>query len=188
MTKTSWTMKISDFCLMNIKFVTIRKGDDILTTYTDLLIEADNNNLITREKPLRAHKGRIKGNRIAINNRLTETEKKCVLAEELGHYYTGVGNILDQSTTTNRKQELHGRIHAYNRLIGLMGIVKAYKHRCSCLSEAAEFLDVTEEFLADTITHYKNKYGIYTKVQNYVIVFEPTLLVLDTQQITPSNM
>lgn len=159
-----------------------------MTTYEDLLIEADNNNLITKEKPLRAHKGRIKGNRIAINNSLTETEKKCVMAEELGHYYTGVGNIQNQSSTANRKQELHGRIYAYNQLIGLTGIVKAYKHHCTCLSEAAEFLDVTEEFLAETITYYKNKYGTYTKVQDYVIVFEPTLLVLESQQINPSNI
>ena len=60
-----------------------------MTTYEDLLIEADNNNLITKEKPLRAHNGRIKGNRIAINSKLPEKEKKCVMAEELGHYYTG---------------------------------------------------------------------------------------------------
>ena len=118
-----------------------------MTTYEDLLIEADNNNLITKEKPLRAHNGRIKGNRIAINSKLPEKEKKCVMAEELGHYYTGSGNILDQSSISNRKQELHGRIYSYNKLIGLMGIVDAYKHHCWNLSESAEYLDVTEEFL-----------------------------------------
>lgn len=34
--------------------------------YTDLLIEADNLSLITKDKPLRAYDGRIKKNRIAI--------------------------------------------------------------------------------------------------------------------------
>ena len=77
--------------------------------YTDLLIEADANHLITKEKPLRANKGRIKGNRIAIQKELSETEKKCVLAEELGHHYTSSGNILDQSNVENRKQELLAR-------------------------------------------------------------------------------
>ena len=91
------------------------KGDDTLITYEDILLEADENNLITKEKSLRAHKGRIMGNRIAINEKLTETEKKCVMAEELGHYYTGSGNILDQSSISNRKQELQGRIYAYNK-------------------------------------------------------------------------
>ncbi len=154
-----------------------------MITYEDLLIEADDNNLITKEKPLRAHKGRIKGNRIAINKNLTETEKKCVMAEELGHYYTGVGDILDQTSVANRKQELHGRIYAYNRLIGLKGIVEACKHHCTTLSETAEFLDVTVEFLANTITHYKNKYGTYTKAEGYIIVFEPSLYVLEPQQL-----
>ena len=70
-----------------------------MTTYTDLLIEADNNNLITKEKCLLAHKGRIKGNRIAIKKDMTTAEKACVLAEELGHYYTATGDILDMSKT-----------------------------------------------------------------------------------------
>lgn len=77
--------------------------------YTELLIEADKNNLITKEKPLRANKGRIKGNRIAIRKGMTETEKKCVLAEELGHHYTTSGNILKESTVSDRKQEQQAR-------------------------------------------------------------------------------
>ena len=74
-----------------------------MTTYEDLLSEAESNNLITREKNLLAYDGRIKGDRIAINKNLTEIEKKCILAEEIGHYYTGVGNILDLSKESNRK-------------------------------------------------------------------------------------
>lgn len=155
------------------------KGDDTLITYEDILLEADANNLITKEKALRAHKGRIMGNRIAINEKLTETEKKCVMAEELGHYYTGSGNILDQSSVSNRKQELQGRIYAYNKLIGLIGIVNAYKNHCSSISESAEFLGVTEEFLNDALSYYKNKYGKYATVDNYTIFFEPYVAVLE---------
>ncbi len=151
----------------------------ILTTYEDILMEADANNLITKEKPLRAHKGRIKGNRIAVNGNLSEREKKCVMAEELGHYYTGYGNILDQSLISNRKQELHGRIYAYNKLVGLMGIVDAYKNHCTSISESAEFLDVTEEFLNDALSHYKSKYGRYAVIDNYAIFFEPYIAVLE---------
>ena len=57
-----------------------------MTTYEDLLMEADAQNLITKEKNLPVSKGRIKGNRIAIKKGLTEKEKKCILAEELGHH------------------------------------------------------------------------------------------------------
>lgn len=150
-----------------------------MTTYNDLLIEADSNNLITKEKPLRANKGRIKGNRIAIKKDLTETEKKCVLAEELGHHYTAVGDILNQSSVENRKQELRGRILAYNRLIGLRGIIRAYHRHCQNISESAEYLGVTEEFLQETLTYYKSKYGTHTQVDNYVIFFEPSLGVFE---------
>lgn len=150
-----------------------------MTTYDDLLIEADNNNLITKEKPLRANKGRIKGNRIAIKKDLTETEKKCVLAEELGHHYTAVGDIIDQSSVENRKQEMRGRILAYNKLVGLRGIVDAYLHHCQNLSDTAEYLEVTEEFLVDSITYYKTKYGIYTQIDNYIVIFEPAIAVME---------
>lgn len=148
-------------------------------TYEELLIEADANNLTVKEKPLPISKGRIKGNRIAIRKDMTEAEKTCVLAEELGHHYTAVGDILDQSSAENRKQEMRGRIVAYNKLVGLRGIVDAYLHHCQNLSEAAEYLGVTEEFLSDSIMYYKNKYGVFATVDNYTVVFEPTIAVIE---------
>jgi len=144
-----------------------------------MLVEAENNNLITKEKSLKANKGLIYGRNIAIKKELTETEKKCVMAEELGHYYTGVGDILDQSSVNNRKQELCGRIYAYNKLIGLMGIIDAYKHNCRNLYESAVHLDVTEEFLNEAISYYRSKYGTSVTVDNYTIFFEPHITVLE---------
>lgn len=117
---------------------------------------------------------------IALSKNLKRTaEKKCVLAEELGHHYTAVGDILDQSTVENRKQEMRGRILAYNKLVGLRGIVDAYLHHCENMVDAAEYLDVTEEFLNDSLVYYKNKYGICAQVDNYVIIFEPNIAVLE---------
>lgn len=126
---------------------------------------------------------RIKGlycdGTIAIKKDLTETEKKCVLAEELGHHETAVGDIIDQSSVENRKQELKGRIIAYNKLIGLRGLINAYQNHCQNSEETAEYLGVTEEFLNDALTYYKNKYGVYTTVDNYAIIFEPAIAVLE---------
>lgn len=150
--------------------------------YTELLIEADTNNLITKEKPLRANKGRIKGNRIAIRKGLTETEKKCVLAEELGHHYTTSGDILEESTVSDRKQEQQARAWAYNKLIGLKGIVDSYKAGCHDAHEMAEYLNVTEEFLMEALERYRSKYGSYATIDNYVIFFEPYLGVLEIQK------
>lgn len=147
--------------------------------YTDLLIEADRNQLIVKEKPLEAFDGRIKGNKIAIKNNLTTTEKKCVLAEELGHHYTTVGNILNQSCIQNRKQEQRARLWAYNKLIGLNGIINAYKYGCQNLDEISEYLDVSPEFLSDALEKYRSKYGEFATLDNYIIYFEPRLAVME---------
>jgi hypothetical protein len=103
----------------------------------------------------------------------TSAEKTCILAEELGHHLTASGDILDQNVTANRKQELRGRIWAYNRLIGLTGIIKAYRSGCRNRYEMAELLEVPEDVLQDAIDYYQSRYGLFTQLDNYVIYFEP---------------
>lgn len=147
--------------------------------YESLVAESDNTGLVIKEKALKYNDGRIKGNRIAIRKDInTSVEKACVLAEELGHYHTTVGNILDQSIVSNRKQELRARVWAYNHLIGLIGIIKAFEHHCDSLESMADYLGVTEKFLAEALVYYKSKYGIYTYLDNYIIYFEPNLGVM----------
>lgn len=141
--------------------------------YEELLIEADKNGLITKEKPLQAYNGRIKGNKILIRKDMNSTQKACVLAEELGHHYTTVGDILDQSITGNRKQEHRARVWAYRNAIGLSDLVSAYKRGCQNRYEIAEHLNITESFLMGAIEDYKAQYGLFTKVDNYIIYFEP---------------
>jgi len=119
-------------------------------------------------------KGLYVGENIAIEKTLTQLEKACILAEELGHYHTTTGNILDQTKTENRKQELKARLWAYNKQIGLLGIVKAYQYGCRNRHEVAEYLEVTEEFLVNALKAYRSKYGVYTTVDNYIVYFEPT--------------
>lgn len=174
MTKISST----DYCT----YVLYTKDRGDFMNYTELLIEADNLSLITKEKPLRAHDGRIKGKRIAIRKDIrTTTEKACVLAEELGHYHTTVGDILNQNDTGNRKQELRARLWGYNKLIGLSGIISCYRAGCRNLYEMAEHLEVTEEFLKEALNCYKSKYGVFTRIDNYVIYFEPALAVFESR-------
>lgn len=116
---------------------------------------------------------------IAIRNTIdTTTEKACVLAEELGHHHTSVGNILDMNDAGNRKQERKARLWAYNDLIGLRGLIDAYKHGCQNRYEIAEYLEVTDEFLEECITCYLNKYGVGVALDGYYITFIPHLTVL----------
>lgn len=146
--------------------------------YEALLDEAQQDGLIVKEKPLIYNNGRIKGKRIAIRKDIeTSTEKACVLAEELGHHHTSVGNIIDMENASNRKQERQARIWGYNKLIGLTGIIKAFEAGCQSVYETAEFLDVTEEYLLEAIECYRNKYGVCTEAGNYTIYFIPQLSV-----------
>lgn len=147
--------------------------------YEYLLTEAESEGLIVKEFPLIGYDGLIKGNHIAISKNLTQTEKSCVLAEELGHYYTTVGSILDQSDIGNRKQEHRARMIAYNKMVGLLGIIEAYKERCQNLAEMAEHLRVSESFLKETLERYRMKYGCRVEVDNYIIFFEPQLAVIE---------
>lgn len=148
-------------------------------TYEELLILSDKEQLIVKEKPLLAHEGRIKGRRVAIKRNMPTVKKKCALAEELGHHYTTVGDITAQITIEDQKQEYKARLWAYNRLIGLQGILSAYKANCHTLNEIAEHLEVSEEFLAEALECYRKKYGVCTKIDNYVIYFEPHLGVME---------
>lgn len=155
-----------------------------MTKYEEILDQAHNNNVPVYENY--NFSNRIKGlycdGSIALNQNLaTSTEKACVLAEELGHHYTATRDIIDQSTVENRKQEMRGRLVAYNKMVGLRGLVEAYNHHCRNLGEVADYLEVTPEFLQESINCYRSKYGVYAAVDNYVIFFEPCLGVLEIQ-------
>ena len=115
---------------------------------------------------------------IAIREDMTIPEKTCALAEELGHHETSVGNIIDMTSAANRKQERQARLWAYNKQIGLIGLVNAYENGCQDKYEIAEYLEVTEEFLEECIECYRNKYGICKQVDNYVVYFIPQLSVM----------
>lgn len=146
--------------------------------YDALLDEANAEGISIKERPFKTYDGRIKGKDIYLRKDMNTTEKACVLAEELGHYYTSVGNIIDMDNSSNRKQERQARLWAYNKQIGLKGLVRAYEHGCTASHEIAEYLDVTEEALQECIEFYRDKYGEYKTFDHYIIFFIPHLAVL----------
>lgn len=146
--------------------------------YDALLDEANAEGISIKERPFKTYDGRIKGKDIYLRKDMNTTEKACVLAEELGHYHTSVGNLLDMTIPSNRKQERQARLWAYNKQIGLKGLIRAYEHGCTASHEIAEYLDVTEEALQECIEFYRDKYGEYKTVEHYIIFFIPHLAVL----------
>ena len=150
----------------------------MMNNYEKLLEKADEMGLSVKEVQMTKYDGLIRGRKIGIRKSIkTYAQKADTLAEEIAHYRYTVGNILDQSISENRKQENIARFHAYNERIGLIGIIKAYEAHCRNRYEMAEFLDVSEPFLAEALECYKNKYGLYKAIDNYVVYFEPYLAI-----------
>ncbi len=149
-----------------------------MNVYEQLLSSSDENIIVIEKQFKSKAKGLCKGNKIGISADIdTSTEKACVLAEELGHHYTTVGNIVDMTDAQNRKQERQARLWAYNKQIGLAGIIRAFGAGCQDMHEIAEYLEVTEEFLHEAIECYRNKYGVFTTLDNYIIYFIPNLTI-----------
>lgn len=146
-----------------------------MTAYEELLQTADDEGIEVIEFTFKSDiKGLYSDNCIAISQKLnTTTEKKCILAEELGHYYTSEGNIIDLKNICNCKQERQARNWSFEKLVTLKSLIKASFECCTNLYELAKYLDVTEEFLKEALDYYQSKYGLYTEVDNYCIYFSP---------------
>lgn len=143
--------------------------------YEQLEEEVLNHEIEIYEKQLSPRlKGLYSDNIIWLNKRIkSKIEKKCVLAEEFGHYHTSAGDILCHDNLTSRKQELLARRWAYNKLVPLSKIVSAHHLYLSNHYELADYLDVTVDFLQDALNWYKSKYGLYTLVNGHMVCFEP---------------
>jgi len=150
-----------------------------LQLYEQLLAIAEQQSLYVCEKSMsRKNKGLYGDQVIWINKDIsTYQEKACILSEELGHYFTSSGNILDQSQLSNRKQEYRARSWGYEQLIPLHKLIEAWHKGIEGRHAIAEYLEVTEDFLQDTIQHYQRKYGLYVTRHNYLIYFEPFQII-----------
>ncbi|MCT1482636.1 ImmA/IrrE family metallo-endopeptidase [Staphylococcus hominis] len=141
--------------------------------YEDMLIENDYIEVIECDKLPNDLYGLWLGDMILINRNLPITSKLETLAEELAHNELTYGNIVDQSNFNHRKFEGYARRLAYEKLVPLKDIIKAFLQGIHNLYELANFFEVTESFVLQSITHYKQKYGYSTRYGKYVIQFEP---------------
>ncbi|WP_390575044.1 ImmA/IrrE family metallo-endopeptidase, partial [Staphylococcus pseudintermedius] len=114
--------------------------------------------------------------KIFIKENISDYKKHEVLAEELAHREITYGNILDQSSMLNRKFELKARRLANESVITLQGLINAFNYGVQNMYELALYFEVTKDFVQDTIQHYKQKYGLRTYFNNYIIEFEPLIV------------
>ncbi|ASN72537.1 hypothetical protein 7F13_23 [uncultured Caudovirales phage] len=110
---------------------------------------------------------------ILIDKNLSDAKKLEILSEELAHHEITYGNILNEQDVQNKKYELKARRLANEKIVSLKGIIEAFLQGIHNLYELANFFEVTESFVLQSIAHYKQKYGYSTRCGKYVIQFEP---------------
>ena len=122
-----------------------------MTKYEELIGEYEH--LIIEERPM-VNDGLYADGCVWINQDMPTNRKACVLAEEVGHYETSSGDILDQTDTGNRKQELTARKWAYNKVVPEEEIFEAISAGYTEVWEIADHLDVDEQFLREALKYY----------------------------------
>lgn len=122
-----------------------------MTKYEELIGEYEQ--LIIEERPM-INDGLYADGCVWINKDMSANKKVCILAEEIGHYETTSGDILDQTDTGNRKQELIARKWAYNKVVPEEKISEAISEGYTEVWEIADHLDVDEQFLREALIYY----------------------------------
>ncbi|EGQ1714652.1 ImmA/IrrE family metallo-endopeptidase [Staphylococcus pseudintermedius] len=144
--------------------------------YEELLKQNDNISIIETNRLPEFQSGFYMDGKIFIKENISDYKKHEVLAEELAHREITYGNILDQSSMLNRKFELKARRLANESVITLQGLINAFNYGVQNMYELALYFEVTKDFVQDTIQHYKQKYGLRTYFNNYIIEFEPLIV------------
>ena len=118
-------------------------------------------------------KGLIIGNVVYLNPRQSNQELAETVAEEISHYETTVGNIIDLSDKDNRKQEKKARDLGAVMLVSPFDIIECFEQGCRYIWECAEYIGVSESIFNLAVQWYSRKWdGIWTN-NGYAIYFKP---------------
>lgn len=142
-----------------------------MTNYEKLT--AENEHLYIVEEDMESYDGLTVGNTVIINKNLTTTQKFCTLSEKAEHYYLSSSDITDQDKTLNRKQECLARKRSALKLCPLEALIKAYEKGCSTLFDVAEFLELTEEVVKQSLQEHSKLYPDGINFNNCMVTFFP---------------
>lgn len=117
-------------------------------------------------------KGWINGTTVYLNPQQHYRELNSTVAEEIGHYLTGAGNVIKQDTNEKRKQERKARDTGATLIVTPQTIISSFEAGCVSIWECAEHLQITEELFKDAIKFYARKYDGFLQAGKYAIVFQ----------------
>lgn len=92
---------------------------------------------------------------VLIDKNMSDAKKACVMAEEIGHYETSVGDITDQSDMNSVKQEYRARVYAVQKILPKGDILRALDNVGPCIWDVAEEIGVDPEFLVFALRYYR---------------------------------
>ena len=128
-----------------------------MTLYEELLAEYDDQ-LLIEERDL-VNDGLYCDGVVWINRNLTTAKKLAIVAEEIGHHETSSGDILDQENLFSQRQEIQARRWGYRKVLPPEKIQSAIKEGYLTIPDAAEYLDVDEQFLRYALEYYIQSEG-----------------------------
>ncbi len=144
-----------------------------MSSYEKLLILADDRGLQVFENvdfnsPIN---GLIVDDNIALSNKLNrESEKLCVLAEEIAHSFVNDGNIIDDPYEENKAHR-----YAIDLIISVRDVIQAVieLREEATISTVADRLGVTERFLKESLELYSKRFIGKAKFGKYSVSFNP---------------
>jgi len=110
---------------------------------------------------------------IFLKNNLTQNKYHCVLAEELGHFKTTLGNIIEQKTVRDRQQEVIARRWGHKKIVTLDNLIECYEKYITTVDEICAHLEIVPEFLEECLVHYRQQYGQDIFYKDYLIILDP---------------
>lgn len=100
--------------------------------------------------------GYICDTHIVINAKMPFDKSLGILAEEIGHYETSAGDILDYTDYRSIRQETKARRWGYKKLITQEELLKFIeKKEAVHIYELAEAFGVTEHYVEQTVSMYR---------------------------------
>lgn len=155
-----------------------------MTKYEDLLETARNEDLTVFENVnfKKKIKGLIVNDKIGLSDDLkTISEKKCVLAEEIAHHFINTGDILGLNDSYNSYQEIKAHRYASDMILSVEVVINTIidLREDATIANVAERLEVTEQFLEESLELYSKRFNGVIEYGNYFIYFSPQIHVID---------
>lgn len=101
----------------------------------------------------------IFNNEVYINSNRTYRQNLQDTAEEIGHWKTTAGNIMETKTLYDQRQELEARQLGYMMIVGLDGLINCFDKGITTPWDIADYFECNIDYVWSALNTYKVKYG-----------------------------